>query len=128
MAVSTRQSQSPTRRQLLKMGGLLAASSVIPLSKMGAQQVENSKRGTSPLLITKVEPVIISTPPLKDSLDEVVTMPPLGLMTEQAGLRNRLNHNFPSRNDGYSFTTLVKITTNQGIIGWGEAHAPLGPA
>jgi L-alanine-DL-glutamate epimerase-like enolase superfamily enzyme len=95
---------------------------------MGAQTVEKSKRGTSPLLITKVEPFITSTPMLDGPLSEAVEMPPIGTMTNQAGIRNRLNHSFPSRPKGHAFTTLVKITTNQGIVGWGEAHAPLAPA
>lgn len=61
-------------------------------------------------------------------LSESVKMPPVGTMTERAGLGNRLNHSFPSRPVESSFTTLVKITTDQGIVGWGEAHAPLAPA
>ena len=117
-----------TRRQILKWGSLLAASSLVPISKIGAQKVERSKRGTSPLKITKVEPVITSSPMIDGPLSEAVEMPPLGTMTDQVGIRNRLNHNFPSRSKGHSLTTLVKITTDQGIIGWGEAHAPLAPA
>ena len=117
-----------TRRQLLKLGSLLAVSSVMPVSRMGAQQVERSKRGTSPLKISKVEPVITSAPMVDGSLSEAVEMPPLGAMTDRVGLSNRLNHNFPARSKGHSLTTLVKITTNQGIIGWGEAHAPLAPS
>ena len=116
-----------TRRELIKLGGLLAASSVLPVSKMGAQKIEQSKRGTSPLKITKVEPVITSTPMIDGPLSEAVEMPPMGTMTNHVGIRNRLNHSFPSRTK-QGFTTLVKITTNQGIIGWGEAHAPLAPA
>ncbi len=78
--------------------------------------------------ITKVEPFVISMGELSIPLSESVTMPPLGTTTERAGIGNRLNHSFPSRPKESSFTTLVKITTNQGIIGWGEAHAPLAPA
>jgi L-alanine-DL-glutamate epimerase-like enolase superfamily enzyme len=117
-----------SRRDLMKWGGLFAASTIVPLSKMGAQNIEKSKRGTSPLKITKVEPFITSSPMVEGSLSEAVEMPPLGEMTNQVGIRNRLNHSFPSRPKGHAFTTLVKITTNQGIIGWGEAHAPLAPA
>lgn len=117
-----------SRRELIKWSGLLAASSILPLSRMGAQNTEQIKRGTSPLKITSVEPVIISTPMIDGPLDQAVEMPPIGTMTGQAGIRNRLNHSFPSRPKGHGFTTLVKITTNQGIIGWGEAHAPLAPA
>ncbi len=117
-----------TRRQVLKLGSLLAASSLFPFSRMGAQKVEKSRRGTGALKIRKVEPIITSAPMLDGPLSEAVEMPPLGTMTDQVGIRNRLNHNFPSRPKGHSLTTLVKITTDQGIIGWGEAHAPLAPA
>ncbi len=96
---------------------------------MGAHQIENSKRGTSPLRITKVEPFIVSSRELEIPLNEAVAMSPIGKMTDQVGLRNRLNHSHPSRPPkGHGFTTLVKITTDQGIYGWGEAHAPLAPA
>jgi L-alanine-DL-glutamate epimerase-like enolase superfamily enzyme len=117
-----------TRRKFLKWGGIAAAASMASLPKLGAVDLDKSKRGTSPLKITKVEPIITSSPMIKGPLNEAVQMPPLGLMTGQAGIRNRLNHSFPSRPKEGSFTLLVKITTNQGIIGWGEAHAPLAPA
>ena len=127
MAVQHTKSHSQSRRQLLKMGGLLAASSLIPLSKMGAQQVEKSKRGTSPLLITKVEPIIVSTPVPDVSIGELTEMVPIGETTGRAGIGDRLNHSFPARTQGHRMTMLVKITTNQGIIGWGEAHAMVAP-
>lgn len=117
-----------TRRQFFKTGGLAAAASILPISKMEAAQRENINRGTSPLKITKVEPIIIASPMIKGSLDEYVEMPPMGTETNRAGIGNRLNHSFPSRTKGSRFTVLVKITTNQGIIGWGEGHAPVAPA
>ncbi len=117
-----------TRREIFKLGSLWAAASILPISKAGAAQVDQAKRGTSPLEITKIEPFIISATKLKMPLNQAVEMPPIGTMTNRAGIGNRLNHSFPSRTKGHMFTTLVKITTNQGIIGWGEAHAPLAPA
>ena len=84
-----------TRREILKWGSLLAAYSFVPFSRMGAQQVEKSKRGTGPLKITKVEPVITSSPMIDGPLSEAVEMPPLGSMTNQVGIRNRLNPVLP---------------------------------
>ena len=67
-----------TRREALKTGFILAASSILPLSKMGAHKIENSKRGTSPLRITKVEPFIVSSRELEIPLNEAVAMSPIG--------------------------------------------------
>lgn len=116
-----------TRRHMLKLGGLIATASAFPLSVSGAKQIEKSKRGTGPLKITKVEPVLIRMPMSDLRADELVAMNPIGTMTGRAGIGNRLNHSFPSRTNGSRLTTMVKITTNQGIIGWGEAHAPTAP-
>ena len=78
--------------------------------------------------ITKVEPIIVSAPNIDGPLSDYVEMPPIGTMKERTGLGHRLNHSFPSRARGHSFDVLVKITTSEGIIGWGEAHAPVAPA
>ena len=119
------------RRQFLKMGGLAAAAaatSALPISASGAREVEKSMRGTSPLTITKVEPLIVRSPMNNLSAGELVEMNPVGTMTNRGGgMGDRLNHSFPSRPKGHLQAMLLKITTNQGIIGWGEAHAPLAP-
>lgn len=78
--------------------------------------------------ITRVEPFVISAPMVEGPLSEYVEMPPLGAETGRQGIGNRLNHSFPSRTKGVRFTVLVKVSTNQGIEGWGEAHAPVAPA
>lgn len=118
-----------TRRDAIKIGGMIAAATALGKnSVVDAATLDKAKRGTSPLKIVKVEPFVISMGELNMPLSESVMMPPIGTMTERAGLGNRLNHSFPSRPVESSFTTLVKITTDQGIIGWGEAHAPLAPA
>lgn len=117
-----------SRRQFLKTGGFAAAASMFPLSQSIAAKVDQANRGTGPLKITKIEPFVISMGELSIPLSEAVTMPPIGTTTNRAGIGNRLNHSFPSRPKESSFTTLVKITTDQGIVGWGEAHAPLAPA
>ena len=113
---------------MLKLGGLCAGASFLSMSKAGATFSESSKRGTGPLKIIKVEPYIISSPMIDGPLSDYVEMPPLGTMKDRPGIGNRLNHSFPSRPKGKLFTTLVKVTTDQGIVGWGEAHAPLAPA
>jgi len=117
-----------SRRNWLKLSGSLAAASVFPLSRAGAQASRDATRGTAPLKITKVEPIVVSAPMIDGPLSDYVEMPPIGTMKERTGLGHRLNHSFPSRTKGHSFDVLVKITTNEGIIGWGEAHAPVAPA
>ena len=116
------------RRNWLKLSGCLAAASVFPLSRVGAQVSKKATRGTAPLKITKVEPIIVSAPNIDGPLTDYVEMPPIGTLKERSGIGNRLNHSFPSRTKSHRFDVLVKITTNEGIIGWGEAHAPVAPA
>ncbi len=83
--------------------------------------------GSSPLRITSVEPVVIRTPQSEQRPEHFVEMAPLGSMTGGKGLWNRIDHASPSRTKGATQATLVKITTDQGIVGWGESHAPLAP-
>jgi len=116
-----------SRRNILKWGCALAATAMIPAKVSAEQRLAQAKRGTSPLKITKIEPFVISTPRPEGPLSALVEMPPVGTMTGRAGIGNRLNHSFPSRTPGHSQTMLVKVTTDQGIIGWGEAHAPVAP-
>ena len=59
--------------------------------------------------------------------DEFIEMPPIGFMHDRVGIGRRLDHASPSRFKRHSQTLLVKITTDQGLIGWGEAHAPAAP-
>ena len=54
-------------------------------------------------------------------------MPPIGFMHDRVGIGRRLDHASPARFKQHSQTLLVKITTDQGLIGWGEAHAPAAP-
>ena len=86
-----------------------------------------SLRGTSPLKITRVEPFVVRTPAGASAPDEYIEMPPIGAMKKGVGIGQRLDHASPSRFKGYWQTTLVKISTDQGIVGWGEAHAPAAP-
>lgn len=103
----------------------LAASAVPVLAQHPA--VQKASRGTSPLRITNVEAMIVRTP--NDSLppEALIEMPPVGSMTGGTGLWNRLDHSSPTRFKGHTQAVLVKITTNQGIVGWGECHTPSAP-
>jgi L-alanine-DL-glutamate epimerase-like enolase superfamily enzyme len=92
------------------------------------EQIENSSRGIGSLEITEIEPLITRTPVSALPSDEFIEMPPIGFMSNRVGIGKRLDHASPSRFKGHSQTVLVKITTDQGLIGWGEAHAPAAPA
>ena len=92
------------------------------------EQIENSSRGIGSLEITKIEPVITRTPMSMLPSDEFIELPPIGFFNTGGGVGKRLDHASPSRSKGHSQTVLVKITTDQGLIGWGEAHAPTAPA
>ena len=88
------------------------------------ERIEHSSRGIGSLEITAVEPVVTRTPTSTAPSDEFIEMPPIGFMSNRVGIGKRLDHASPSRFKGHSQTVLVKITTDQGLIGWGEAHAP----
>lgn len=83
--------------------------------------------GAVPLKITKVEAFIVRSPNDGKTSRELVSMTPVGAMTGGVGLWNRLDHASPTRVGAYRQAVLVKITTNQGLIGWGECHAPTTP-
>lgn len=93
-----------------------------------AQQIEHSSRGISALKITRVEAIITRTPASSLPADEFIEMSPVGFMSNRIGIGSRLDHASPCRFKGHSQTLLVKITTDQGLVGWGEAHAPAAPA
>ncbi len=92
------------------------------------EKIAASSRGIGSLKITRVEPLITRTPMSKRPADEFIEMPPIGFMHERVGIGKRLDHASPSRFKGHTQTLLVKITTDQGLVGWGEAHAPAAPA
>ena len=83
--------------------------------------------GNPPLRITEVEAFVIRTPNEPQPPERYIEMPPVGSETGGRGLWNRLDHASPSRFRGATQATLVKITTDQGLIGWGESHAPAAP-
>ncbi len=83
--------------------------------------------GNSPLEIRSVEPVVIRTPVGDKPPEWYLEMPPTGHSTGGTGLWNRLDHASPSRFRGATQATLVKIETKDGLVGWGECHAPAAP-
>ena len=93
-----------------------------------SEKIEDSSRGIGSLAITQVEPIITRTPMSRLPADNFIEMPPIGFMYDRVGIGRRLDHASPSRFKRHSQTLLVKITTDQGLIGWGEAHAPAAPA
>ena len=80
-----------------------------------------------PLRISEVEALILRDPPEKKPEHEFVSMTPLGSTTGGIGLWDRLERAETVRQGGYRQTLLVKITTDQGIVGWGESHAVMTP-
>ncbi len=110
------------RRNFLHLLGLPAG---LPAAAGAAR--ERATRGSAPAKITKVEAFVLRHPKDDTPPDELIEMPPPGYMTGGLGLWNRLDHHSPSRFKGYTQATLVKITTDQDIVGWGEAHAPAAP-
>lgn len=85
------------------------------------------KPGGGALRITGVEGIVIRTPNDGAAAETLIEMPPPGAMTGGVGLWNRLDHASPSRFKGRTQAVLVKVTTSQGLTGWGECHAPAAP-
>ncbi len=80
-----------------------------------------------PLRITDIETLILRDPPERKPEDQFVSMTPLGATTGGIGLWNRLERAETVRQGGYRQTLLVKVTTDQGVVGWGESHAVMTP-
>jgi L-alanine-DL-glutamate epimerase-like enolase superfamily enzyme len=80
-----------------------------------------------PLRIAKVEPIIVRSPSKPVAFDEPLELAPVGDLTGGVGLWNRLDHASPTRFKGFEQGVLVKITTDDGLVGWGECHAPSAP-
>ena len=109
------------RRAFLRSAaGFGAAARFTPLSAAA------SKIGV-PLRITEIEALILRDPPDRKPEDEFVSMTPLGSTTGGLGLWDRLERAETVRQGGYRQTLLVKVFTDQGIVGWGESHAVMTP-
>ena len=83
--------------------------------------------GNGPLEIETVEPVVIRSPRGEKPPDWYLEIGPIGKATGGSGLWNRLDHASPSRFRGATQATLVRIVTRDGLVGWGECHAPAAP-
>ncbi len=110
-----------TRRSFLR-----SASGVAIPGGLGCLRAAESRIGV-PLRITDLEALILRDPPKRAPEDSFVSMTPLGATTGGVGLWNRLERAETVRQGGYRQTLLVKITTDQGIVGWGESHAVMTP-
>src|SRR5688572_14702475 len=125
------------RREFLKSSaaatGAAAATAtgaiaLLPPTPLEAQPlVARAIRGTGALTITAIEPIVIRAPNEGASPEGPVSLGPVGATTGGKGLWNRLDHASPSRQPGFEQAVIVRITTNQGLIGWGECHAPAAP-
>lgn len=106
-------------------GAALAAPSVAHAQASRARQ--DRLDAAQPLIIRSVEPIIIRNPPTPIAFDEPLVLPPPGDLTGGVGLWNRLDHASPTRFKGFEQAVLVRITTESGLVGWGECHAPSAP-
>jgi L-alanine-DL-glutamate epimerase-like enolase superfamily enzyme len=81
----------------------------------------------APLKIRSVEPILVRNPGDTKAFPDLTRMSEVGAPTGGLGVWNRIDHASPSRTPGYEQAVLVKITTEDGLVGWGEAHAPSAP-
>ncbi len=114
-----------SRRNLLKATALSPIASV-PVLSVKANHIKASDKRDAPK-ISEIETFIIRNPKDNANPSELIKMPELGATKGRNGINYRLNHASPSRFKGYQQTLLVKIHTDQGISGWGEAHAVAAP-
>jgi galactonate dehydratase len=116
-----------TRRSFLRAASASAAALAGFSSSFEKLRGAASKIGV-PLKITKVEPIPLRSPAAPGRPEsDFVSMTPLGETTGGKGLWNRLERSETVRQVGYQQTLLVKVSTDQGVTGWGEAHAVMTP-
>lgn len=115
------------RRQFLTGSALAVGASLSPVPLSAQPVVSRAMRGTSPLTITGIEPIVIRAPREGAPPEGPLAFGPVGETTSGKGVWKRLDHASPSRTPGFEQATLVRITTSQGLIGWGECHAPVAP-
>ncbi len=114
-----------SRRSMLKTGVVAPLTAITPWSHALRSPTDDAKG--EGVRITDVLSFIVREPNDDTPSEELIEMPPMGAMKGKIGLDHRLNHASPSRFKGHHQTLLVKIVTDHGIIGWGEAHAPASP-
>lgn len=109
-------SAAMTRRSLFALAGQGPAAATVPV-----------RTATGSLKIRSVEPLVIRNPADGRAHNSLLHMAPRGTLTGGVGTWNRIDHATPSRTPGYEQALLLKITTEDGLVGWGEAHAPAAP-
>ncbi len=115
-----------SRRKLI--GAALAAGAAASVrAQTAARDRQDRLDAARPLTVRRVEAFVIRNPPTPIPFDDPIEVASAGTLTEGIGLWNRLDHATPSRFKGYEQAVLVKITTEDGLVGWGECHAPSAP-
>ena len=118
----------PRRDSMARLGApLVAAVGAATHPAASRAELADGVASLEPLRIAAVEAFVIRTPPDRIAFDAPFELPPIGYLTEGRGLSRRLDHASPSRFKGYEQATLVRITTDSGLVGWGECHAPAAP-
>ncbi len=127
-------SRTSRRRALAGAVSALATGAFAPaaLARDHAQAAAGASArerldASRPLRIASVEPLVVRSPAKPVAFDEPLELPPVGDLTGGLGLWNRLDHASPTRFRGFEQAVLVKITTTEGLVGWGECHAPSAP-
>ncbi len=108
-----------SRRHFLALAGALPSAFAAPpaAARIGA-----------PLKITDIETFVVRFPPGEGRPEDYfVQMTPMGATTGGVGLWDRLERSETVRQKGYQQTLLVRVSTDQGVQGWGEAHAVTAP-
>jgi D-galactarolactone cycloisomerase len=118
-----------TRRALFG-SAVAAGAAALTQSRTAAQTVRDRQErldAVRPLTIAAVDSFVIRNPPTPVAFDEPLELPPIGDMTGGVGIWNRIDHASPTRFKGFEQAVLVRITTDSGLVGWGECHAPSAP-
>ncbi len=119
-----------SRRKLLAAGVATPLSMGWATSAISASVLHHLAEAGPAQIIKKVDAYVISVPGAGGGeipMEKRIDMPPIGTMRETYGLGARIDHASPSRFFGRMQTMLVRIETDQGIVGWGEAHAAAAP-
>ncbi|HEY0874801.1 MAG TPA: mandelate racemase/muconate lactonizing enzyme family protein [Vicinamibacterales bacterium] len=130
MSITSRIDHTFTRRALFGTA-LAAGAAALPGPSLRVQAAARDRQdrldAARPLTIRSVEAFVIRNPPKPVAPDEPLELPPAGTLTGGVGIWNRLDHASPTRFKGFEQAVLVKITTDDGLVGWGECHAPSAP-
>ena len=107
--------------------GLAAVATASAQSRAVTRDRQERFDALKPLRIRAVDALVVRNPPKAVAFDEPLELPPVGDMSGGVGIWNRLDHASPTRFKGFEQAVLVRITTDEGLVGWGECHAPSAP-